>query len=368
MSRFNAPPIAGDITTRCARLRPPFAAVLMLLLGLVVVASISVLPTAQAMIDAGIAATSRPTSRITDQTLYRILAGQVGSGRDYYVAATESQRQWGYPTRPFFTVRLPTLTWLIAALSPAGARLLLLLVVATTAAAWAVRLISLLPSPPWWIGGTILMGIGSVTATLEPVMWFAETWAGVLIALSLAIRGAHRWWPSILLALVAVLIRELVLPYLVAMGLLAALDGQRREALGWGVAVGVFALVIFFHAEAVQALTLASDRVSPGWNGRGGWSFFIAGCWQMTMLGMFPPLCTALLLPLIYLGLAASRTDIALRTLVTLSGYTLLFALFARQNNVYWMLMMTPILLPGLLFAPFAIADLVRSLRGRAPC
>lgn len=349
---------AGGLKTRFAHVSAPFAVVLLLLIGLAVAASIGVRPTAPKTIDA--------PSKITDLSLYQSLAAQVLAGRNYYVAATETQRELGYPVRPVVTVRPPTLTWLIVALSPRGAHLLLQILVAATTLAWAVRLTHLLPSPPWWIAGGILIGSGLAPATSEPMMWFSETWAGVLIALSLAIRSPCAWWPSMAAALAAVLIRELALPYLVAMGLLAAFGGQRREAIGWGVAVGLFVLAFLFHAQAIEALIQSGDPVSPGWNGHGGWRFFLAACREMTVLGEPPSLVTAFLLPLVYVGLVASPTAVAFRLFVTLAGYTLLLTIFARQNNAYWILMISPILSLGLLFVPFAIADLLRSLLRRS--
>jgi hypothetical protein len=355
-------PTFGGPKTRCAGLPPPLAIVFFLLLGLLVVASISARAPAQAVIAARAAA----APKVTDLALYQSLAAQVNSGRDYYAAATETQRALGYPLRPFFTVRLPTLTWLIAALSPRGAHLLILVLVAATIVAWAVYLARILSPCRAWVAGGILIAFGLLPATIEPAVWLTETWGGVLIALSLALRDTGRWLPSVAAALAAVFFRELALPYLVAMGVLAAVTGHRREALGWVTAVFVFLIAFLCHAQAVDALTRAGDQVSPGWDGHGGWAFFLAACWELTMLRTLPPIWIALLLPFSFFGLAASNTAGTLRTFVTLSGYMLLLAVFARQSNSYWILLIGPVLYLGLLFAPFAIADLIRSMLGRS--
>ena len=45
----------------------------------------------------------------TDMMLYRDIVTAMQSGHGYYVAATDAQRAHHYPTRPFVTVREPTL-------------------------------------------------------------------------------------------------------------------------------------------------------------------------------------------------------------------------------------------------------------------
>ncbi|WP_295438875.1 hypothetical protein [uncultured Thiodictyon sp.] len=327
-------------------------------------ASVSVVP---AVLKDGAQRMAAPVSRTTDISLYRSLVAQVRAGSDYYVVATSMQRELGYPIRPFFTVRPPTLTWLIAALSPLGAQLFILLLVAATVIAWTVRLThSIDSSPVRMMAGILLILLGVMPATSEPLLWFTDVWAGLLIALSLALHSPNRWWPSVAAGLAAILIRELALPYLLAMGIIAALSGQRREAVGWGIAVGVFAVAFIGHAQAVHALIQAADPVSQGWSGRGGWGMFVASCWQLTTFTMLPAMAVAVLLPLSFFGLAAWNASVALRAFLTLSGYTLLIALFARRDNGYWVWLVSPLLGLGLLFLPSAVADLVRSILSRS--
>jgi hypothetical protein len=358
-------PIASGLSSRCAGLPPPLAVVILLLLGLAIAASIRTVPT---MLEYSTEHQAKPDRTTTDMLLYQSLAAQVRSGRNYYIAATATQREAGYPVRPFVTVRLPTLTWLIAALSPPGAHLLMLLLVAATVIAWVIRLTRIIhPTLPRMSGGILLIIFGVMPVTYEPAMWFSESWAGLLIALSLALYQPGRWWPSVAAALMAVMIRELALPYLLAMGLMAALAGQRREAYGWGIAVGVFGMALLGHAQAVDALTQVGDRVSQGWNGQHGWSFFLFACQQLTTLTVLPPMATAVLLPMSYFGLAAWKSPVALRAFVTLGVYTLMIAMVARTDNYYWVFLVGPILGLGLLFAPFAFVDLIQSLRRRRP-
>ncbi|WP_295450254.1 hypothetical protein [uncultured Thiodictyon sp.] len=336
------------------------------LLALLTVASISTVPAAQGIID-GHHTRMEATSRSTDTALFRSLVTQVRSGGNYYVVAIATQRTSGYPVRPFFTIRLPTLTWLIAYLSPLVARLLILLLAAATVITLTIRLTAIIDQTNLrMVVGILLIIFGVFPALVEPAIWQTEIWAGLFITLSLALRQPERYWPSIAAALAAVLIRELALPYLLAMGLLAALAGRRRETLGWGIAIGLFAVAFLAHAQAVHALIQPNDPVSQGWNGQAGWALFVSSCCLGTILMALPTLVVAVLLPFSFFGLAAWNAPVTLRAFITLSGYALLITMFARVDNVYWVWMISPILGLGLLFAPYCLTDLLRSARRRA--
>ena len=354
-------PLASGSRTRCAGLPLPLAAAILLLLGLSVLASINTVPAA---IKFSTNDQAKPDRTTTDMLLYQSLAAQVQAGRNYYEAATETQRESGYPVRPFLTVRLPTLTSLIATLSPSGAHLLMLLLVAMTVICWSVHLARTICSSLLLISvGIILIILGVMPVTFNPAMWFTESWAGLLIALSLALHHPQRCWPSVVAALAAVSIRELAFPYLLGMGLMAALAGQGRQAYGWGIAAGLFVVAFLGHAQAVDALTHVGDRVSEGWNGHHGWGLFIFACQQLTALTVLPITLIAVLLPLSFFGLAVWHAPVALPAFVTLCGYALLIVIFARSVNIYWIFLVSPILILGLLFVPAALTDLIRSLR-----
>ena len=64
------------------------------------------------------------------------------------------------------------------------------------------------------------------------------------------------------------------------------------------------------------------------------------------------------------LGWASWRDPAGLRMLATIAAYVLLIGLAARLNNFYWGLMIGPVILLGLTFAPDGVRDLVRAARG----
>ena len=358
-------PLAGRPRTRCAALSPAWAITVLLLFGLALTASIATAPPASQVTTESQSAAEADSG---DLALYRGISAQVRAGGDYYAVAIEAQRKGHYPTRPFFTVRLPTLTWLIATVSPIGAQAILLLLVLATTKAWLDRL---LPPPHVsrfrFLVTVLVIGAGMAPAAIKWCLWFSENWAGLLIALSLALYRPNRWWPSVLVALAAVLCRELALLYLLAMCAIAVIAGRRSEAIGWGCAVLVFAVAFSLHASAVLALTDANDPASQGWYRFGGWPLFVAACQELTLLTVLPPLAVATLLPLSCFGLAAWNSTVALPTVVTIGSYTLLIAIGARPDNTYWIWMVNPILLLGLPLAPTALGDLIGCLRPHRP-
>jgi hypothetical protein len=305
----------------------------------------------------------QPLPKSTDLSLYKSVVDQVRSGHDYYEAVITAQRDKGYPVRPVFTIRLPTLSWLIALISPLWAWVLLMLLAATTAATWATVFIRTIKPSRWGTKlGVLLIILSVLPAVIEPLIWFSETWAGLLLALSLALRNANRWWLSIAVGFTAVVFREISVLYLILMMVMAIYDGRRWEMIGWGSAVVVFGLVFIVHTQSVLALTHPGDLASQGWYGQGGWPLFVSSACQLTTLAVLPYLVSSLLLPLSFFGFAVCANPIALRTLLTLIGYTLLISIFARSNNMYWIWMVSPVLILGLLFVPSAFTDLFMSL------
>jgi hypothetical protein len=169
----------------------------------------------------------------TDLGLYEKIVAGVKGGDNYYTAATDAMRAGGYPLRPFVTVRMPGLAVVLAALPGWASRLLLLALAVLTGGLWFARLRAALPRLAPRIVAFLLL-LGSLLAFLQPgLVAFHEIWAGLLVALSLALWRPGRWVEPVAVALAAMLIRETAALYVVIMAALAWRDGARREALGW---------------------------------------------------------------------------------------------------------------------------------------
>lgn len=302
----------------------------------------------------------------SDLGLYDAVAERVRHGGDYYQAAAQEMRaRPGYPLRPFVTVRPPLLAELQATLPRVVATALLYLLIVAVALAWMVRITEAFPDGAARIVAGLLLGGGLVTA-IQPFLFTShEVWASLLIALSLGILRPGRWVEAVALALAAMLIRELSALYAVVMLAFALFEGARREATGWAVALGVFAAALAAHAWAVAQVTGPLDLASDGWTGFNGVWFFVQTIRHATVLEAFPYLLAIPLVILALLGWASWRDPVATRMFATASAYGLLIALAARLDNFYWGLMIAPVFLLGLAFAPDGVRDLVRAARDR---
>jgi len=54
---------------------------------------------------------------------------------------------------------------------------------------------------------------------------------------------------------------------------------------------------------------------------------------------------------------------LALRVVGLVAGYSLAIALFARPDTFYWALLFSTLLLPGLIFVPDLVRDVVSGIR-----
>lgn len=307
----------------------------------------------------------RPSkARMTDAELYAKVIKEVRGGTPYYASVVRNHRENGYPLKPFFTVRLPTLAMLSATLPASGARFLLLGLILCAGIAWFRLLVRDLVPRAVRIAALVLVAM-SLTTLASPVLsLFHDAWAGVLMALSLALNQQKKVWASIATGLAAALIRELAVPFLLLMACAAAWERKWRESASWAAAIGLVGGAVILHAQALAPLVTATDLSSQGWKGMGGWSFYLSTMTIATPLSITPAWLARMLIPLALIGWFGWRSPLALRVSGLLLGYGILLAAFSRPDTFYWGLMVTPLLLTGLATAPLMIARLVVQIRG----
>jgi hypothetical protein len=299
-----------------------------------------------------------------DLELYLRVIDDVAKGQPYYAAVVAEQRTRHYPLKPAFTVRNPLLTVAMAALPNDAARTLSLRILAILVlAAWGLRLHLLFGRTAVVGAGMVLLACGLVAAMLGGLYAFHDIWAGALIALSLAARGERRWLASVLIGFLAVVLRDLSLLYLLAMGAVALVEGKRREALAWAVAIMAFLAVLGVHAHFVAEQLRPGDHRSPGWLAFGGWPFVLANAKFNALLVLDPPWVIATAVPLMLLGLAAWPGPLGARLAVICLAYNLLFLFFGRPDNSYWGVIITPLMALGPLMAPRGLFELARACR-----
>lgn len=313
-----------------------------------------------------VTAASRANQQETDLVLYeKIVSTLRQGGEDYYHVAADALRGGDYPLRPFVVFRLPALAVIEAALPPMVLVGLLYALAGLTAAAWAVRIGPVLPALAPRVALLVLMA-GSMLAFLQPgLIAFHEIWAGLLVALSLALWRPDRWVESAAIALAAMLIRETAVLYALAMAVFAWREGNRRERIGWSVAIGLFVAMLGVHAWGVSGVTGPTDPASPGWLGLWGPGLFVKGVTLATGLQMLPLWAAAPLVALALVGWASWNDPLAARMVAVVLAYAVAIALFARLDTFYWALMVAPLFLVGLVFVPDGLRDLARQALDR---
>jgi len=344
--------------TRFAGLRRGRARLVLLIVALLLVACMTALFVAEPPPPAAAAMGGRPQ---TDLMLYETIVEGVRGGGNYYQVAADALRSGGYPLRPFLTFRMPGLAVVLASMPfwfPPKA--LLALILLGMAWAWGQRMREALPGRVAQLAAVIL-GLGSILTFVQgDLVAFHEIWAGPLTAWSLALRRPGRWIEAVAIALAAMLIRETAALYVVLMAVFAWLEGERREALGWGLALALFGVALGVHAYAVAGVTGPMDPASPGWAGLLGFGFFVKSLTLATALQLFPLAAGAAFVGLTLFGWAAWDDPLALRMITILATYATAIGLFARIDTFYWGLMVAPVFLLGLVFVPDALRDLVR--------
>ena len=349
--------------TRLAGLKRSTARIALALLAILSLASLT------AIVSPGPPPASREAAQRAndeaDVVLYETIVAGVRGGGEYYAVTAHALRTGNYPLRPFVTFRLPTLATLQAAMPPLATIVLLYILAAAVMLAWFVRLRSAFArTPPLAIAMVLLAG--GMMAFVQPALAsFHEVWAGLLIALSLALRQRDRWVEAVAFGLIAMLIRETAALYVGIMAVLAFAEGRRREASGWGVAIAAFAVVVAFHAHAVGLVVGPMDPASPGWAGMLGCGVFVKTMSLSTALNLAPMWLAALLVAFTLFGWAAWNDDLALRALTVFAGYAALLSLFGRTDTFYWGLMVAPTILIGLAFVPDALRDLAAAALDR---
>jgi hypothetical protein len=231
--------------------------------------------------------------------------------------------------------------------------------------AWWFKLRPLLPLS--LLAVTMFLLSGGLGGLLQPQTGlFHESWAALLLALMVTLHKPGKIWPAVVLGGAALMIRELALPMILAMGGLALLGKRWREASAWAAVVALFAIFMVVHALWVAEVVGPADRASPGWSAMLGLQFALKSIAKVTFGIRLPYALAAALLILSLFGWASVRTGWSLRVAILLAGYGAMVALFARADTFYWALIAAPLSFAGLAFLPKVFADLAKAVR-RAP-
>ena len=318
---------------------------------------------------AAVSATSAAPARLAksrgDMALYARIHLRMVAGEGYYAAALAEHRTSGYPTRPFVTVRLPTLAWAQAGLGPDGVRWLSLALAGAAILALNWRPVPLASLEERIIGSALIAAGGG--AALSPVAGYDHDFiAGVLLTLALLTYRADRWWPALLAAAAALAVRELAAPFVLLWLAFALAERRRYEAFALAALLALFALGLGLHFLAIDAARLPSDLASQGWAVRAGYSVPLSGLVQLTGLRHLPPILAAPIAILPLFGWAGLGGRMGLFATLWFTGLATMMALLARPANYYWIELALPAYAIGLAFVPRAIGELAGRLAVRS--
>ena len=316
-------------------------------------------------------AAKRP--RDDDLALYDRVIQRIGQGENYYVAVADEHRTSDYPLRPGVAVRLPTLAYLDMWLGDRGqgaavlvpgelaAALALLLAVVW---AWWRRLGDEPGGAPYQRIGTALMFMGASLGLNRYYFVLHELWAGMLIALSLALhRPGQRWLGAVLVAALALAIREHALPFVMLMAALALWRRDWQEGAAWLAVIAAFFAYLGLHLYLVAQQIRPDDVVGPDWLMLRGLSGWLSSVVLSSNLRFLPHSVAGPLVLLMVLGWAGWRSALGSTATLLFLGYGLLFMIAGRADNFYWGAVIAPAMFAGLAFMPRALRSLTKAAR-----
>jgi hypothetical protein len=260
-----------------------------------------------------------------------------------------------YPTASVFNWRTPLLYEAIAAVSAQTARAALVCLAAALLALTAVVLANR-TLPALMTAGFVQVG-AAVTIMVPAAPLLTESWAGVLLGLSIGAYhvGARRTAAG--MGLMALFVRELAGPYAVMCTLIALRDRRADEAKIWSA--GIVAYVIYFgaHVQQVIAHGKAGDLAhAASWIYGGGPAFLLQTLKTNAFLLASPRWIPAASVLLTLLVAACVWRDARPQLRAAVLAYVVALMIVGQPFNSYW----------GLLTAPvwgFAAADGVDAVR-----
>lgn len=296
-----------------------------------------------------------------DMDLYRAINGRVAAGESYYTAAATEHRVFGMPTAPFVTMRTPVLAWTTALWGADGWRIIAVLLWAANILAWYGALRRSGRSTA--LAAAALAAAFGMVGFIPDIAFSHELLAGMMLSLALALSAGPGWLAGLLMATCAIALRELALPFLGAWGVVACLAGERGKALA--IAGALLALLVGFtvHAAMVDAVRAPGDLVSIGWSGLLGPALPLYGIHVTTLLQTLPSWLAGTLGVLALLGWLGAGGRLGMFAALWFAGFITAVALFARQENFYWMGLFVPAYGVGLALVPRALVDLAGAVR-----
>ena len=298
-----------------------------------------------------------------DIALWQGVVDRMRQGQPYYDAMEANLRAAkNYPMRPFWSFRLPILAPFMALFKTNLVPRIILTVLAGLMVLFWTRL---LKAEGWLCAtvGVLLLSFSVVCAVAPAATVMHDLWAGILIALSIALYGQNRP-ASLICGLIALSLRIHVVAFVGVMGIFALLERRWREALIWSVGLVAFGLYVSVHAWIVSRHLNEAD-LAASWMGVGAWGFVMATT-TWTLPGLLDArILSGPLLPVSLLSLAVWPSPSGRRAAGTMLAYICAFMIMGNPGNDYWGLLYSPLWAVGVAYSPVMFRDLIKRAR---PC
>lgn len=354
------PGLLPSAETSFARLSPRAARAVLQLFFLVAAAFVAISLSPQRT---GFAEGPRFAGAPTDVDLYNLEIGAMRRGEGYYAAAARELQAAGYPTASVMNWRTPFPLWLIARLPEPAGRILLgglaLLLVA-----WGS--LHLARERGLATGGlaAVLLFFAIMPCLIDRIYVMPVLWAGVLIGLSLCAYLSGWRTTAVALGLAALAMRDLAALYCWLAAALALRELRWKEFALWCAGFVVYALLFWWHAEAVAAHRPPDAIAHAGsWLQFGGAAFVISLAQVNGLLLSMPQPIAAVYFALALLGFASVKTPGWQRVGLAACCYVILFAFIGHSFNQYWGALFAPLLAIGVALSPQGFRDLRQAMR-----
>lgn len=298
--------------------------------------------------------------RDEDLALYDRAIERIQRGENYYDFIVAEHRRANYPVNPGLAVRLPTLAYLDAWLGDAGQIAAAILLMLGVLLAWWRRLGEEPGGTSHRALTTALLFVGVSLGLNRYYFVLHELWAGMLLALSFGLhRPGRKWLASLLVAALAVAIREHALPFILLMAAMAFWRRDWKEGASWSALAAVFLVLLTIHLRIISAQVLPSDPLSPSWLALRGLSGWLSDIVLSSNIRFLPHWLAGPAVILMVVGWAGWRSPAGTFGTLLYLGYGAAFMIAGRPDNFYWGAVAAPAMFMGLAFAPAALRSLL---------
>jgi hypothetical protein len=314
----------------------------------------------------GLATAGQTPVRFDDLRLYDAVIARLARGERYYDVVAQEHRKLPFPLKPGFAVRLPTLAVLAAWLGPQGLAAASVVLALALGLAWWRRLGEEPGGRERRLLAMILLLAGANFVLVRYFHVLHELWAGGLLALAFALhRPGQRWLAALLLAALALAIRETALPFVLLAAAMAAWRRDWRECCAWTALAGLFVAGWAWHLHQIALLAQPGDPQSAPWLTLRGLSGLLSLYVLPTPLRFLPAALAGPVVVLCLFGWSGWKSPAGSFGTLLLLGYGLGFMIAGRPENWYWGALVTPVLFIGLAFLPMALRSVWLRARQR---